>query len=230
MDQNLFDLPTPSLPLAGAAARFPVRRIYCVGRNYAAHVREMGSDPKADPPFFFMKPADAVLPEGGTRPYPADTALLHHEVELVIAIGRGGAKIAPEQALAHVFGYAVGIDLTKRDRQNDAKAKGHPWERGKAFDCSAPISAIVTAAAAGHPARGRIALSVNGAVRQEGDLSDMIWPPADIIARTSEVWTLAPGDLIFTGTPEGVGALAPGDAVEAAIAGVGSLGLVIAEP
>jgi fumarylpyruvate hydrolase len=227
MSAFVFDLPIPSVPIAGSDLRFPVRRIYCVGRNYAAHAREMGIDPAKEPPVFFMKPGDAVFPEGGRYAYPGDTAELHHEVELVIALGRGGDRIPAEAALNHVFGYAVGIDLTKRDRQAEAKAKGQPWERAKAFELSAPISMIVMAAASGHPTRGRIGLAVNGLMRQEADLADMILSPAEIIAHLSRLWTLEAGDLIFTGTPEGVGALAFGDQVEARVEGVGGLRLEI---
>lgn len=183
----------------------------------------MGADPSREPPFFFMKPADAIAPASPRILYPPDTANLHHEVELVIALGAGGADIAPASAEKCVFGYAIGVDLTKRDRQNEAKEKGHPWERSKAFEASAPISSIVAASAAGDLTSGAISLSVNGLKRQDGDLADMIWKPAEIIARLSQIWTLAPGDLIFTGTPEGVGPLAFGDVVEARIQGLGAL-------
>jgi fumarylpyruvate hydrolase len=219
MTQLIFPFAPPTVPIDGESRAFPVRRIYCVGRNYAAHAREMGADPGAEPPFFFMKPADAVV-LGNRAPYPPDTDNLHHEVELVIAIGRGGWDVTYEQALDLVYGYAVGVDLTKRDRQNDAKAKGQPWERGKAFEASAPISPIFPAERIGHPKSGAIELAVNGETRQSGDLSDLILPAPALIARISEVWTLAPGDLIFTGTPEGVGRLSRGDHVSARIDGV----------
>ena len=222
MPTPLFDLPRPSVPVAGSDAAYPVRRIYCVGRNYAAHAREMGADPNRDPPFFFMKPADAVA-SAGRLAYPRDTANLHHEVELVVALGRGGVDIPVENALDHVFGYAVGIDLTKRDRQNEAKAAGQPWERSKAFDHSAPVSPLVPLGPHQAPVSGRIALAVNGAVRQDADLADMIWSTAEIISRLSHIWTLQPGDLVFTGTPEGVGPIAFGDVLEARIQDVGGL-------
>lgn len=202
---------------------FPVRRIYCVGRNYAAHAREMGGDPTREPPFFFTKPADAVVVNGQDTAYPSQTNNLHHEVELVVAIGTGGQDIPVEQALAHVFGYAVGLDLTRRDLQDEAKAARRPWDMSKGFDASAPISAIKPASASGHPDSGRIRLTVNGKVRQEGDLADQIWPVPDIIATLSQFVTLAPGDLIFTGTPEGVGALQKGDTLVAEIENIGIL-------
>ena len=226
MTQLLFPLPPPTVPIDGSDRAFPVRRIYCVGRNYAAHAREMGADPAAAAPFFFMKPADAIV-TGPKAPYPPDTDNLHHEIELVVAIGRGGWDVTYEQALDLVYGYAVGIDLTKRDRQNDAKDKGQPWERGKAFEASAPIAPIVPAERIGHPKSGAIELAVNGETRQRGDLADLILPVPAIIARLSEVWTLAPGDLIFTGTPEGVSRLNRGDRLSGHIEGVGDIKLDI---
>jgi len=207
-------------PVEGEDAVFPVRRILCVGRNYAAHRKEMGGDDR-DPPFFFAKPADALVPPGQPVPYPSRTSNLHHEVELVVALKGGGRDIAAEQALDLVYGYAVGVDLTRRDLQNAAKDKGHPWDASKGFDASAPISAIRKWE--GPPPQGRIAISVNGALRQEGAVADMIWNVAEIIAEASKLWTLAPGDLIFTGTPEGVGPLVIGDVVEGEIEGVGKL-------
>ncbi len=210
----------PAVPILGSADLFPVRRILCVGRNYAAHRREMGGEDR-DPPFFFAKPADAVVPLGGAVAYPSATGDFHHEVELVVALGQGGEALSSEQALLLVFGYAVGVDLTRRDLQGAARAKSQPWEAAKGFDGSAPIGAIHRAA--GPPPQGRIALSVNGAVRQQASISDMIWNVAEIIAQASRLWRLAPGDLIFTGTPEGVGPLARGDAVEAEIEAVGQL-------
>jgi len=210
----------PAIPVVGADALFPVRRILCVGRNYAAHRREMGGDDR-DPPFFFAKPADAVVPPGGAVPYPPATADLHHEIELVVALGGAGADVAVADALGLVFGYAVGVDLTRRDLQAAARAKAQPWEAAKGFDASAPISAIRPAL--GPTPQGRIRLSVNGGVRQDAVIVDMIWNVAEIIAEASKLWRLAPGDLIFTGTPEGVGALARGDAVEGEVDGVGSL-------
>jgi fumarylpyruvate hydrolase len=204
----------------GEAAVFPVRRILCVGRNYAAHRREMGGDDR-DPPFFFAKPADAVVPPGGEVPYPPGTADLHHEIELVVALKAGGANVPVERALDLIYGYGVGVDLTRRDLQNAAKAKGHPWDAAKGFDAAAPISAIRKWD--GAPPQGRIALSVNGALRQQGQVADMIWNLAEVIAEASKLWTLAAGDLIFTGTPEGVGPIVPGDLVEGEIEGVGKL-------
>lgn len=217
----------PSVPVVGSEARFPVRRIYCVGRNYAEHAREMGGNPEREPPFFFMKPADAVF-TGERMNYPSKTADLQHEVELVVALARGGRDIPAAAALDCVFGYAVGLDMTRRDIQGELKAKGRSWEMGKAFDQSAPISSIMPASRIGHPQRGAITLKVNSQSRQHGDLSDMIWPVADIIANLSGYVTLQPGDLIFTGTPAGVGRVAPGDRLEGTVEGVGSLSVAIA--
>ena len=212
--------PVPAVPVEGGG-RFPVRRIFCVGRNYAEHAREMGGDPAREPPFFFAKPADAVLTGGADMPYPTGTSDLHHEMELVAAIGRGGAAIAPAEALAHVYGYAAGLDMTRRDLQAAAKQAGRPWDMSKGFDFSAPIGEIAPAARIGHPARGRIELKVNGATRQSSDLSQMIWSTAETIAYLSNLVRLAPGDLIFTGTPAGVAAVARGDLLEGEIEGVG---------
>ncbi|WP_309644995.1 fumarylacetoacetate hydrolase family protein [Phenylobacterium sp.] len=211
---------TPAVPVEGETAVFPVRRILCVGRNYAAHRREMGGDDR-DPPFFFAKPADAVVSPGGAVPYPPRTANLHHEIELVVALNAGGKDIPVEAALACVYGYAVGVDLTRRDLQNAAKDKGQPWDASKGFDASAPISAIRQWT--GEAPQGRIAISVNGQVRQDAVVADMIWNVAEIISEASKLWTLAPGDLIFTGTPEGVGPLVPGDVVAGEVEGVGQL-------
>jgi fumarylpyruvate hydrolase len=216
----------PTVPVAGADALFPVRRIYCVGRNYAEHAREMGGNPEREPPFFFMKPADAIL-TGGRMDYPPKTADLQHEVELVVALSRGGRDIPAAAALDCVFGYAVGLDMTRRDLQGELKAKGRSWEMGKAFDQSAPVSAVAPAERIGHPRRGAITLTVNSQSRQHGDLSDMIWPVAEIIANLSGYVTLLPGDLIFTGTPAGVGSVARGDRLEGRIEGVGSLSVTI---
>jgi fumarylpyruvate hydrolase len=213
----------PSVAIAGGTQRFPVRRIYCVGLNYAAHAREMGKDPGAEPPFFFSKPADAVVASGATIPYATMTNDLHYEIELVAALGSGGADIELEDALRHVFGYAAGIDLTRRDLQKAAREEGKPWDLAKGFDQSAPIGEIAPAAAIGHPTAGRMALSVNGALRQNGDLSDMILGVAEIVAQLSRYVRLEAGDLIFTGTPEGVGPLRPGDRAEGEIAGVGAV-------
>ena len=214
----------PAVEVQGSGALFPVRRILCGGRNYAAHRREMGGDDR-EPPFFFSKPADAVVASGAAIPYPPATAELHHEVELVAALGSGGADLSVEAALALVFGYAVGVDLTRRDLQAAARVKGQPWDAAKGFDHSAPIGAIRRAA--GAPPQGRIRLAVNGAPRQDAVVADMIWNVAEIIAQASRLWRLAPGDLIFTGTPEGVGPLLPGDRVEAQVEDVGALNFTL---
>jgi len=192
-------------------APFPVRRIYCVGRNYAAHAREMGHDPDREPPFFFMKPADAVVPSGTTIPYPSKTEEYHHEIELVVALKSGGKNIPVEKALDCVFGYAVGLDMTRRDMQSVAKKMGRPWDLSKGFDQSAPIAAIVPAEKSGHFEKGAIWLKVNGDVRQKGDLSDLIWNIAETISFLSEYVELAAGDLIMTGTPDGVGPVGRGE-------------------
>jgi fumarylpyruvate hydrolase len=204
----------------GSDAVFPVRRILCVGRNYAAHRREMGGDDR-DPPFFFAKPADAIAPLAAEIAYPPATSDLHHEIELVVALKAGGADLSVDQALACVFGYAVGVDLTRRDLQGAAKAKGQPWEAGKAFDQSAPISALRVMEAPA--AEAAVTLSVNGQERQRGQVGDMIWNVGEVIAKASELWTLSAGDLIFTGTPEGVAAIARGDKVMGEVEGVGRL-------
>jgi fumarylpyruvate hydrolase len=211
-----------AVPVAGGGA-FPVRRVFCVGRNYAAHAREMGHDPSREPPFFFTKPADALSIDGVDVPYPPACKSLHHEMELVVAIGKGGAAIDAAAALEHVYGYAPGVDLTRRDMQDEAKAMRRPWDMSKGFDASGPIGAIVPASRIGHPSRGRIMLSVEGTVRQDGDLADMIWSVPEIISYLSRLVTLAPGDLIFTGTPEGVGAVERGGRVTGEIAGVGTV-------
>ena len=213
----------PAVPVSGTDALFPVRRIHCVGRNYAEHAREMGHDPDREPPFFFAKPADAVVPNGGDIPYPALTEKLAYEIELVVAIGKRGADVPRESALEHVFGYAAGIDLTRRDLQTAAKEKGRPWEPGKAFDRSAPLSTIHRVSEIGHPKSGRIWLEVNGEVRQQGDLRQLIWPVPDIIAYLSRLYALHPGDLIFTGTPAGVGVIGRGDELRGGVDGVDRL-------
>ena len=227
----LFDISRVSVPIAGSTAVFPVRRVHCVGRNYAEHAKEMGGSGR-EPPFFFAKPADAVVPvaaaSSGLVPYPTRTANLHHEVELVVAIGLAGTSIAAADAARHVFGYAVGVDLTRRDLQADLKKKGQPWEMAKAFDHSAPIGPIHAAATIGHPTAGVISLSVNGVDRQRGDLADMIWSVPEVIAELSSYVELCPGDLIFTGTPAGVGPLERGDRVLAGIEGLGSLAFSVA--
>lgn len=218
--------PAPiTIPVAGGGS-FPVRRIYCVGRNYEEHAKEMGFTGR-EPPFFFMKPADAIVnvAEGttGEIPYAAGTSNLHYEIELVAAIGIGGANIKAADAMKHVWGYAVGLDMTRRDLQGVAKKEGRPWEIGKAFDQSAPIGPIVPAAAAGNPGDAAITLSVNGQMKQSSSTSKLIWSIAESIEHLSTYWRLEPGDLIFTGTPEGVGAVVSGDLMEGAVAGVGSL-------
>jgi fumarylpyruvate hydrolase len=221
MSQYLFDPPAViTVPLEGQAAGIPVRRILCVGRNYAAHRREMGGDDR-DPPFFFAKPADAIVAPGKDVAYPPRTANLHHEIELVVALKAGGSDVPVEGALDLVFGYAVGVDMTRRDLQNAAKDKGQPWDSSKGFDASAPISAIRPWT--GQPPLGRIAISVNGQIRQDATVADMIWNVAEIISEASRLWTLAPGDLIYTGTPEGVGPLVRGDRVEGEVEDVGRL-------
>ena len=202
--------PQPTVPVQGLDRPFPVRRILCVGRNYAAHAREMGADER-DPPFFFSKPADAVVLPGADVPYPSATSDLHHEIELVVALGEGGS----------IFGFAVGVDLTRRDLQNGFKARGQPWDAAKGFDDSAPISAIVPAT--GVIPQGRIALTVNGETRQAGEVADMIWSVEEILVEAGNLWKLEAGDLIFTGTPEGVGPIVRGDRVEGSVEGVGSL-------
>ena len=221
----VFPPPAPaSVAVAGSDQRFPVHRIYCIGLNYADHVREFGRDPERSPPVFFMKPADAVADNGAAVPYPPATANFHYEIELVVALARGGRDIAAQNALGLVFGYAAGNDLTRRDLQKAAKERGEPWDTSKGFDFSAPVAAI-RPASAGHVSRGRIWLSVNGTVRQESDVSRMIWDVPQIIAALSRLYELRAGDLIFTGTPEGVGAVVPGDRLVGHIDGVGEITL-----
>jgi fumarylpyruvate hydrolase len=224
MDAESFVIRAPavvSVPVAGGG-RFPVRRIFCVGRNYAEHAREMGADPDRELPFFFCKPADALVTGGADMPYPTMTSNLHHEMELVAAIGRGGADIPEADALAHVWGYAAGLDMTRRDLQNQAKKEGKPWDMGKGFDHSAPIGDLVRAAKV-DPTKGRIELKVNGQVRQASDLSKLIWSVAETVSYLSKLVRLEPGDLIFTGTPEGVAAVVRGDVLEGVVEGVGSV-------
>ena len=213
----------PSLAVEGTDARFPVGRIYCVGRNYADHAREMGHDPDREPPFFFMKAANSIVPSGATIGYPVGTKDVHHEIEMVVAIAKGGKNIPVEKALDHVFGYAVGLDMTRRDIQGEAKKMGRPWEMGKSFDESAPVSALVPAAKIGHPAKGAIWLKVNGQVKQQGDLAMQIWSVPEQINYLSNLITLQPGDLIFSGTPAGVGPIKAGDKLEGHVDGVGDL-------
>jgi len=219
---------TPSVAIEGTQDKFPVHRIYCVGRNYAAHAREMGKDPDREPPFFFTKPADAVVTNNATIPYPSRTNNCHHEIELVVAIGKGGRNISVDKALDHVFGYAVGNDLTRRDLQFEARDKGRPWDTGKGFDNSAPIAAI-RPAGKGHFSKGRIWLKVNGETRQEADVADLIWNVPETIAELSTLFELAPGDLIYTGTPAGVNAVKPGDRMEGGIDGLETLITTVAK-
>lgn len=230
----MFPITTTSLAIAGSAERFPVRRVYCVGRNYADHAREMGHDPDREPPFYFTKPADAVFTaaegyDGGSAhrlPYPPQTDNLHHEIELVVAIGAGGADIDPATALQHVWGYGVGVDLTRRDLQDVAKQARRPWDLAKGFDASGPISELVPADSV-DPGNGRIWLSVDDDLRQDGDLADQIWPVADVIAHLSKSITLRPGDLIMTGTPAGVGPIVRGQQVRGGIDGIGDVSFVV---
>jgi fumarylpyruvate hydrolase len=218
-----------SVPIAGESRHFPVRRIYCVGRNYADHIREMGGDER-QPPFFFQKPTDAIVLDGAKVPYPAHTQDFQHEIELVLAIGVGGINILTNEATSHVFGVAAGIDLTRRDVQIQARNSGRPWEVGKAFDQSAPLGQVHIVGAHGIPCAGEISLSVNGAFRQRGDLSEMIWGPTEIVSQLSRQYRLEPGDLIYTGTPAGVGSLSPGDVVEGRIAGLTPVRVSIVAP
>jgi fumarylpyruvate hydrolase len=211
-----------SLPIRGSEDRFPVRRIYCVGRNYAAHAIEMGHDPDREPPFFFQKNPDNLVLDG-RFPYPPRSRDVHHEIELVVALAKGGSDIAPDSALDHVYGYAVGIDMTRRDLQAQAKDAGRPWEVGKAFEHSAVCGELVPARAIGHPERGAIWLEVNEERRQEGDLAQLIWKVPEVIAELSKLFALAPGDLIMTGTPAGVGAVVRGDVMRGGVEGLGEI-------
>ncbi len=226
MDYAIAPPPAVTLPVVGGKS-FPVRRIYCVGRNYAAHAREMGFDPNREPPFFFMKPADTIVQNGGVMPYPPVTKNLHHEIELVVALKSGGANIPVERALDHVFGYAVGLDMTRRDVQIASREKGQPWDMGKGFDHSAPCSAIHPVSKIGHVSEGEIYLKVNDVLKQKGDLKDLIWSIPETIAYLSGLVELCAGDLIFTGTPEGVSAVVAGDKLEGAVAGVDVLTVTI---
>jgi fumarylpyruvate hydrolase len=218
--------PVHTLAVAGKDEQFPVNRIFCVGRNYAAHAREMGKDPEREAPFFFMKPACAAVQAGETPvtiPYPPKTGNFHHEIELVVAIGKGGVNIPVEKALEHVYGYAVGLDMTRRDLQLEARDKGRPWEFGKSFAKSAPIGPLHRAEDIGHLRSAAISLTVNGASRQSSDIEKLIWSVAESIAYLSEYETIEPGDIIMTGTPEGVNAVQPGDEMRGAITGLGEI-------
>lgn len=223
-----FPPPAPvSARIAGSDAVFPVRRIYCVGRNYAAHAREMGHDPEREAPFFFGKPADALQPETDTVPFPSATDDFHHEVELVVALGRGGRDIPAADASGAVFGYGIGIDWTRRDLQAEAKAQGRPWDAAKGFDRSATLGPLHPVAAVGHPASGRIWLAVNGALRQDADLSTLIWSVPEVISALSGLFELRPGDLIYTGTPAGVGPVRKGDRITCGVEGLGEISTAI---
>lgn len=225
---TLFALPQPAVPVAGEDALYPVRRVFCVGRNYAAHAREMGSDPNREPPFYFSKSPDSLVPGGGPIPYPPATANLHHEIELVVAIGAPVFQVSPEQAAQAVFGHAVGLDMTRRDLQFAARDKGRPWDLGKSFEFSAPISAIVRGTAP--ILSGAVTLEVNGEIRQRGDVSDMIWSIPEVIAHLSQYYHLQPGDLIYTGTPDGVSPVLPGDRLLGRVEGVGEIDVTITPP
>jgi len=219
----------PSAAVHGQTARFPIRRIFCVGRNYAGHAREMGRDPDREPPFFFTKPADSIVDDGGTVAYPPLTSNFHYEAELVVAIGKRGFDIKEPNALGYIYGYAVGNDLTRRDLQLEARAQGRPWDWGKAFDRSAVCGPIHTVGEVGHIDQGAIRLSVGGVVKQKADIRDLIWSVPEIVTFLSRSVIIEPGDLIYTGTPAGVGPLLPGDVCVVEIEGLGSIGTPIAE-
>ena len=221
--------PQPALAVAGTDKLFPVRRLWCVGRNYVEHIKEMGQDVR-EPSFFFAKPADAIVADGGTVPYPSLTKDMHHEVELVVALKSGGRNIPTDKALACIYGYGVGIDLTRRDLQIASRDIKRPWEIGKAFDHSAPCGALTPAATIGHPSKGRIMLKVNGKMRQDGDLNQLIWNVPEIISKLSEMVALEAGDIIMTGTPSGVAATVAGDKIECEVEGVGKLTVTIGPP
>jgi fumarylpyruvate hydrolase len=219
---------TPVIPIANSRDLFPVHRIFCVGRNYEEHAREMGMNPHRESPFFFMKPNSAILPNGADFPYPMKSANVHFEIELVVAIGKGGKDIPKSNSDDHIFGYACGLDMTRGDLQDEMKKNGRPWEISKAFDASAPCSEIYPASKIGHPSCGAISLKVNGKTRQQGDISDMVWNVSEIISHLSGFFTLQAGDIIFTGTPAGVGPIIPGDVMEGHIDGVGSITINVA--
>jgi fumarylpyruvate hydrolase len=215
-----------TLPVQGSDKLFPIHRIYCVGRNYAEHAIEMGHDPSKEPPFFFQKNPDNVVTDG-KFPYPSATSDVHHEIEMVVALSKGGANIPVEAALDHVFGYGVGLDMTRRDLQGEAKKLGRPWEVGKAFEASAPCGPLVPASEIGHPTSGAVTLKVNAEIRQQGDLNQLIWKVPEMISYLSGLFTLQPGDIIMTGTPAGVGAVTPGDVLEGVVEGVGKIEVVV---
>jgi fumarylpyruvate hydrolase len=217
----------PSVAVVGTEDRFPVRRIYCVGRNYAAHAREMGKDPDREPPFFFQKPSDAVIDDGAAIAYPPECENFHYEIELVVAIAQEGFDVSPEKALDLVYGYGVGIDLTRRDQQFKARDAGRPWDWGKGFDRSAPCAPLHTVGSVGHIETGRIWLSVNDQIKQDADIADLIWSTRDVISIISRSMVLKPGDLIYTGTPAGVGAIVRGDKVAGGVAGLGEIHISI---
>jgi fumarylpyruvate hydrolase len=223
----LFDPFPPVIAATSEGAGFPVRRLFCIGRNYAAHAKEMGKDPERDPPFFFTKWAETVVPSGSTVAYPPETSDFHYEAELVVAIDKGGRNISAEKALEHVYGYAAGLDMTRRDLQLAARVAGRPWDTGKNVEQSSPLGVIHPASQAGHLDHGTISLSVNGQVRQSADLSDLIWSVPDIVAYVSRFYRLEPGDLIYTGTPAGVGSVTEGDALVVSIAGLSELTVLI---
>jgi fumarylpyruvate hydrolase len=228
-DDYVFPPPRrPALPVRDSQAKFPVRRIYCIGRNYADHAREMGHDPEREPPFFFQKNPDSLVPVGEPFRYPPGTANVHFEVEMVVALGKGGRDIPAARGLDHVYGYAVGLDMTRRDLQAEAKKLGRPWEIAKAFDGAAPCSALVPASRIGHPQHGRIWLTQNGVVRQDGNIDQMIWKVPEMIACLSSYFALRPGDLIYSGTPAGVGAVVPGDHLSGGVEGVAAIDVQIA--
>jgi fumarylpyruvate hydrolase len=217
----------PSLAVRGSSARFPVRRIYCIGRNYLSHIREMGEADERDPPIFFQKPSDSIVEEGTPVPYPSATSDYQYEAELVVAIGKAGENIDAKDANQHIFGYAVGLEMTRRDLQRAAAKAGHPWENGKSFDHSSPCGAVVPASVCGHPQSGALLLAMNGIQKQKTDLSQLIWSVPEIIANLSRLYRLVPGDLIYTGTPDGVGPVVPGDELVASIEGIGTFRAVI---
>lgn len=225
-----FEPQPPVLAPVDGGIQFPVRRLFCVGRNYAAHAREMGRDPDREPPFFFSAWAETVVTGDSTIAYPQKTSNYHYEVELVVAVGKGGRNIAPERAMDHVYGYAVGLDMTRRDLQLEAREQGRPWDTGKNVEQSKPLGLIRRAGPGFDPARGSIRLTVNGTVRQDADLGDLIWPVADIISYLSGLYRIEPGDLIYTGTPAGVGAVVSGDVMKASIDGLAPLTITVGEP